>query len=460
LNSIFDDLERVTGTGAAKMRGTTKWAVILSASLLLSGCNFFSVSDVPSAFDDDLTFGKPIKEIRLEGNTDTRDDIIYAVMASRDGEVYTRETAMLDRKWLVQLGVFTSLFFDTIEEADSVTLVVKMTEVNKYTPAPVIKVTDENGLSVGGLISSPNALGYAAKASAWFTVGGATNVGIRLKDPWIPGRSWALGYRIDYVHSERFNELYGFNETSDDIFFRLKRNITNNIRWGPQVTYLTVKSDTLGVTLSQNNRDHIPGLGVFLRFDGRNMPIYPTQGWWTGLNVKKYGLGGVDTDYWQVNLDVRRYIEIGSRYNSLAFYSLATLTSGEVGVDIPIYMQFNLGGANSVRGWDLGSREGKNQFLNTLEYWHVLMGYKKWQAWFFKWAMGFQAGVFGDVGTAWSTSEQFNQNWIGGGGVGFRLLLPGSVLFRFDVAAGESGVGVGLFISGREKAVAQRDRVR
>jgi len=88
------------------------------------------------------------------------------------------------------------------------------------------------------------------------------------------------------------------------------------------------------------------------------------------------------------------------------------------------------------------------------------MGYKKWEAWFFKWAMGFQLSVFGDVGTAWSTNEQFHQNWIGGGGVGLRLLLPGSVLFRFDVAGGESGVGVGMFISGREKAVAQRDRVR
>jgi hemolysin activation/secretion protein len=123
-------------------------------------------------------------------------------------------------------------------------------------------------------------------------------------------------------------------------------------------------------------------------------------------------------------------------------------------------MQFNLGGANSVRGWDLGSRDGKNQFLNTLEYWHVLIRHKKWRAGFFKWAMGLQVGVFGDVGTAWSNSEEFNQNWIGGGGVGFRLLIPSSVMFRLDVAAGESGIGLGLFISGGEKAVAQRDRVR
>ena len=236
--------------------------------------------------------------------------------------------------------------------------------------------------------------------------------------------------------------------------------MTNQLRWGPEIFYLTLSSDTDGITLSESNRDHIPGLGVFLRFDGRNMPIYPTSGWWLGANLRKWGLGDVDTDYWQVNLDVRRHIELGSLRHAIALYSLASFTSGVVGEDIPIYMQFNLGGANSVRGWELGSRGGKNQFINTVEYWYLLMKHKRWKAWFFKWAMGLQLGVFGDVGTAWNDSGQFHSNWIAGGGVGLRILLPSSVMFRLDIAAGQEGVGVGLFISGREKAVAQLDRVR
>ena len=44
--------------------------------------------------------------------------------------------------------------------------------------------------------------------------------------------------------------------------------------------------------------------------------------------------------------------------------------------------------------------------------------------------------------------------------IGLRLLMPANVMFRFDLAAGEEGVGVRFFISGEEKAVAQRDRVR
>jgi len=434
--------------------------LLLPVYLILTGGDFFSVSEIPSAFDENLAFGEVITEIRIDGNKDTDDSLIRSAMGSQVGEIYSEETATLDYRWLTQLGVFTSIRFETRPATEGITLLVTVAEVNKLTPVPVIRITDANGLSLGARLTSANVLGMAAKASVYFAVGGATSFGARFKDPWIPGRSWLFGYTLNYEHSERRNEIYEFDEGSDDLFFELTRNLTNSLRWGPQVMYLTVRSDSSNVTLSPSNRDRIPALGFFLRFDGRNLPIYPTRGWWTGLTVKQYGLGAVDTDYWQVDLDVRGYFEFGSEFRSLALYSLATLSSGEVGKDIPIYMQFNLGGANSVRGWSLGSREGKNQFINTVEYWHALMDHKKWSIWFFKFAMGFQLGIFGDAGVAWSEGDEFHANWIGGGGAGLRLLTPGAVMFRIDVAGGEDGAGLRLFISSREKAVAQRDRVR
>jgi outer membrane translocation and assembly module TamA len=88
------------------------------------------------------------------------------------------------------------------------------------------------------------------------------------------------------------------------------------------------------------------------------------------------------------------------------------------------------------------------------------MRYKRYKIWFFKLALGLQLGVFGDVGTAWSEGDEFHQNWIAGGGAGLRLLWPAGVMFRFDVAAGDQSAHVGLFIAGREKAVAQLNRVR
>jgi outer membrane protein assembly factor BamA len=444
------------------MRCTRGWRALglLAACLVLTGGRVLTISDVPAPLAENVIFGKIIQEIRIRGNENTRIGVIHAAMRSKVGDVYTQESAFLDYRWITQLGVFTSVQFETLEQDEGIVLVIHLTEVNRYTPAPVIKITDENGVSLGARITSSNVLGAAAKASLYFTVGGSTNFGARFKDPWIPGRSWLFGYDLRYEHADRRNEIFAFDERSDDLYFELTRNLTDHLQWGPRASYLVVRSTSPGITLSRDDVDHVPALGAFLRFDGRDLPIYPTVGWWAEMEVAKYGLGDVDTDYWQVNLDLRRYFQIGGRANSLALYTLGTMSSGEVGTEIPVYLQFNLGGANSIRGWGLGSRQGKNQFLNTAEYWHVLVGYKVWKVWFFRFALGLQLGVFGDVGTAWSDGSQFQRNWIGGGGVGVRLLTPGNVMFRFDLAAGEEGPGLRMFISGQEKAVAQRERVR
>ena len=95
-----------------------------------------------------------------------------------------------------------------------------------------------------------------------------------------------------------------------------------------------------------------------------------------------------------------------------------------------------------------------------MEYWYRLMEQKAWHMWFIRVRMGFQLGAFYDVGTAWTDDGELDRNWIGGGGVGFRLSMPIVTVIRFDAAVGEEGFGVRFFIGGGEKADAQKLRVR
>jgi outer membrane protein insertion porin family len=426
-------------------------------TFIVAGCASVKVSEIPSPFDDTLGFGEVITEIRIVGNEHTRESIILRALASKEGEVYTQETADLDNKWLFQLGVFTTIFFETQPSDGGVILVVNVTEVNPYIPAPSIKITEENGLEIGAALSSANLLGYASRLSVFARFGGATNLGFKFKDPWLPGSSWRTGYQIEYAHMERKNKVFDFQESSDQFRFIHEHNLTNWLRIVPQVYFLSVKSDQPGITLDSDNRDNLPGLGLSLRFDTRNLQNYPTQGWWVELQGGK--MAG-DADYWTGILDIRRYFPMARDRSSLSIYSLTTLRSGVVGEDVPIYQQFSIGGANSVRGWDLGSRIGQNQFLNTIEYWHMLVPYKKYEVWFLKQALGLQGAAFFDAGTAWNTSDQFSQHWIAGGGVGVRVLIPSNVMFRFDLAIGQPGLGFGINIGSQEKAAMQRERVR
>jgi hemolysin activation/secretion protein len=141
-------------------------------------------------------------------------------------------------------------------------------------------------------------------------------------------------------------------------------------------------------------------------------------------------------------------------------YSLLTMTTGEIDVDIPIYMDFHIGGTNSVRGWPLGARVGKNQWLNTAEYWYHLLDEKAFRFWFIKMRLGLQLAVFGDVGTAWYTGPEFGENFIAGFGGGLRLTIPVVVLLRLDVAYAKDQFGLKIAIGGAEKAIAQKQRVR
>ncbi|MFQ5753324.1 MAG: BamA/TamA family outer membrane protein, partial [bacterium] len=133
----------------------------------------------------------------------------------------------------------------------------------------------------------------------------------------------------------------------------------------------------------------------------------------------------------------------------------------EVGEEIPRHQDFHIGGTNSVRGWELNSRSGKNQFLNTVEYRVTFIEPQMLSFFGLTADVGLQLALFGDLGIAWNESQEFNtDNFIGGYGLGLRLLVPFVNMFRIDLGLGESGKSVKLHLGAFEKPVAQRFRVR
>ena len=419
------------------------------------------IEPIPPSIPEDLIYGEILREIRIEGNKYTREWIIRKAIRSEIGHPYTQSNAKRDVLWVLRLGAFTSVILATEPVDDGIVLVVTVTEATPYIPSLSIRLTQENGFEIGPAVSSSNLLGTSARASAYVRFGGAFNAGIRYADPLLPGRSFVHGYRLEYFHRERTNELMLFEENTDEIFLEFLQATQEQGRVGLRFRYIGLQSDKDGVTLNEGNRDNVPSLGLFYQSDSRN-GIYPTNGYYLDLEAGKWGIFGGDADFWRLDLDLRAYRPLplfGSRH-SVTFSSFASLTSGELGETIPSWNEFYVGGTNSVRGWSLGSRHGQHQWLNTFEYWFRLMEQKLWKFWFIKWRMGMQIGAFFDFGTAWSDYQDLEQNMIGGGGLGLRLTLPVITMCRMDFAYGEDGMGVRFFIGGAEKAIAQKNRVR
>jgi outer membrane protein assembly factor BamA len=287
--------------------------------------------------------------------------------------------------------------------------------------------------------------------------GGATNVTLFLENPWFTGNHFS--YTLEANRRERDNQLDNFLETSTEISLRLGSYIGEAGRIGALLGFQSIESDSAGKTLSGDNRDIVGSVGFFVGYDTRDLWSNPHTGWWNQFEVTKVGgFPGFDSDFWLFNFDVRRYVPIVNRH-TLALFSLLTLTSGD---KIAPWQDFHLGGTNSVRGWDLDSRRGKHQFINTAEYRYTFVQPRLLSLPFgLTFDLGLQLALFGDWAVAWDKSDEFKiDNSIAGYGAGVRLLVPFVSQFRFDFAAGESGMGVFVRIGSFPKPVAQRNRIR
>ena len=452
---------------------TSRLRTFLTASpmaLLLTGCGSLQKSPIPLPFGPRPPYGEVVREIRLEGNETTDSSLILEMMVTRVGEPYTADNATRDYFRLLQLGVFTSITFETDRMEDGIALTVQVAEVSPYLPSLSISITEENGLEIGPGFSSPNLFGRATRASVYTRWGGARNSGLTLRDTWHPTSTWySCCWVFEYFHRERRNSLDHFDERSDEVTVQYLANLTDRLHLGPRFTYvgLGAAPDSAGfrppVTLDPDGLDEIPGLGVVMEFDSRNVTSYPTQGSYLSVSAMQYGgfLGG-PADYPRLEMDLRWYRELAGPQHSLAAYALLTATSGEMETDIPIHQDYHLGGTNSVRGWPLGARSGKNQWINTLEYWWNILPRSAYRLSFIRWSMGLQLAAFADVATAWDDAQEFEDHWIGGGGVGARLTIPQVGLVRFDLGVGKfhPDFSVSLHIGGGEKALAQKARVR
>lgn len=437
----------VTGHGRALAAALTAGSVVL---LSLVPCG---------AGESDALLGKTVKEIRLTALKHTREQLVRNSLVSQVGEPYLEETVARDREHLDRLGIFSAISIHPRQAPGGVLLEYELEETFPYLPTITADITDEDGLTIGPGFKAANLFGRGIYFSAAARFGQATTVELQTQNPWLPGGHFI--YRFDAWYRDRYDEIYEYNENSLEVAFRFGRTFGAHSRGGLQGLYLNMKSDVDGITLSDDNDDHLHAAGFFLGRDSRDSWSNPHRGWWTELDVLKIGgrLGG-DGDWWRVILDLRHYQPIKPRH-TLALFSYASAQTGEVGEDLPVYLSYTIGGTNTVRGWDLAAREGKNELIGTAEYRYVFREPQSFNIFGATFHLGLETAVFGDVGIVWDDEDSFrSDNVIAGGGIGLRLLVPFVRVVRFDVAYGESGGRLSLHIGGFEKVEKQRERIR
>jgi outer membrane protein assembly factor BamA len=376
-----------------------------------------------------------VQDIRIEGLKRTRRETVLRQLSTRIGEPYPEGSAERDRQLLDRLTLFSTIEVTPREEAGGIVLEIQVTEIFPYSVYPSISSTQENGLSLGPALAAFNGLGRGVKGSLSSEFGGATNVGLRVRTPIQTQRPW--WYEVGYSRGVRDNTLFDFPERSQSGDFLTGYQFTENLRAMAKLTVLSIGTTEPGITLSPSGRDVIPTIAAGIQFDTRNLWTNATSGWFAQFNSGRNGLFGGDGGWWTHTAEVLRYQRLSDR-NTLAMFSLASLQSGEAGRDLPVYMQYGIGGRNAIRGWNQDARIGKSQWMNTVEYRYELVKVRPTRFFGFNVYWGIHLAVFGDLGSAWSERDDFTRNFIGSGGYGVRLVIPYVGMIRFDRAYGDA----------------------
>jgi outer membrane protein insertion porin family len=431
------------------------------ASLFLAVGLFFSgapAGAVTASDPLDPFEGRPITAIEIEGHHVTRDGVIRREIRSAAGRPLHVQELLEDVQRLDNLSIFAQILVRGEPDGQGVRVIFHLKEMPAWIPLLGFSYTEQDGFSGGPKLSALNLGGRAISLNAQAYFGGANQFSARLAWPWIGGNHVSLDFYGALL--SRTDTLNDFKENSYELTPEVGTWLGDHGRLEGKVSLFRMQSDVDGKTLSPDNDDHFFRVGVALGWDNRDSWRFPVQGWQNELELwRTQG----DGDFWSLNLDVRRWIPITKRQR-LMVTALATLQSGTVDEDVPIYLTYRMGGANSIRGYsieDLGRRLfGKNQLLGTVEYSVNVVPLRRWDIWKFALRLGIDLAVFSDIGIAWSEPEDLAAHRARAGlGAGVRLLVPGTEMVRFDMGWSEEGGFQFHFASGT-KPVMQRRRIR
>lgn len=404
-----------------------------------------------------------ITDVKITGVKVTKPFVVRREIHFDAGDDFSVVQLRGDMTRLENLGIFSSTRVTATPTDSTVVLLYEVKEMPWIVPYPKFRYTEQDGWSFGVGVASINFMGRAIYASGLVLAGGQDNYVFSFNYPWITGNHISLS--ASYSDLKRDDKLNEFREHSREFTPWTGFWVGQTGRLLGTVSYFQMNSDVDGITLTDDRRDELLRFGLKVGYDTRDAWRNPCSGWMNELFVQWHDGGpfGDPAQWLLTEFDVRRYSTVAPRH-SINVGGLLSMQNGTVGEDIPGYMQYRMGGANSIRGYEIETlgKElyGRNQFIATAEYEYLLMPLREYRWKGISASLGLETVVFADWGVAWDHSNEFNRDRGRlGYGVGLHFLIPAVFVIRTDIGFSENGDAV-FHLGINEKFTAQRNRLR
>ncbi len=378
-----------------------------------------------------------LEQIKIQGNTKTKDIVIRRELAVKPGEVFNGVKIRRSQERLMNLGYFKNVLMDIepTEDSQKKNLLVNVEETK----------TGEIGFGAG-FSSIDNLIGFVEltqKNFDWLNFPTFTGDGQKLRmraqvgtkrqdyiiswtEPWLFDRPISFGIDLYRRDSRFLSDVYDERRTGGDV--RLGKKLMEFVR--ADLTYKLERdeirnvADTASDLIKQEaGTFDVSSLELGIARDTRDSLINPRRGMRNAVSAELAGGPlGFDRDF-------TKYVTKHGIFFHLPL-DLVLMFSGQAGlVDnfgdsdrVPLFERFFLGGANTIRGFkfrDVGPKDatgepigGQSMIAGTAELTFPIIEKVR-------------GAFFYDTGNAFEDYGEFDLGDLRvGAGIGIRLELP------------------------------------
>ncbi len=385
-----------------------------------------------------------IRDVRIRGNTRTKDKVIRRELTIYPGEVYNQVKVRNSERRLRNLG-----YFDDVSSAPEETV-----DPEKYDVAFEVHEQRVGQFMVGAGFSSVDDLIAFAELShgnfdalGWPPVGAGQKLKLRgtvgterrdlefsFVEPWFLDRKLSLGFDLFDHDRSYYSDEYEQRNTGGNISLAKPLGTFNRIKviYGlERIDVYNVDTNTSDLIKEEEGSNLKSSMTLELSRDTRDNSFIPTKGARSVASVMYAGgpLGG-DVDIYQLEALSNLYVPLWfSHVLSLKGWASVVDTHSDA-ERVPLFDRLFLGGARTLRGFKyrkVGPKDETGEPIGGQSAWYTMVEYtipivdKVRFATFYDIGMVYLDSYSFSVGEDDFQTGDYNSDW----GIGIRLDFPG-----------------------------------
>jgi outer membrane protein insertion porin family len=300
-----------------------------------------------------------IGDIRIAGNTKTRDKVIRREMAMIEGDLYSSSMLQFSKSEVERLGYFDTVNINIEPGSDpnllDVVVSVKEGQTGTLSGGAGFSSTDQFILMAN--ITQSNLFGRGQILSLNAEIGGTQqNFSLSFTEPWLFDIPLSAGF--DVFNTERVYQDFTRKSTGGALRlgYELRQFLRGNVMYRYEDVEVTDVSQLASITLrAEEGRSTVSSVTFSLVHNTLDNPMFPMKGWMNIGTAELAGtfLGGT-TDFVKFQADTGVYIPI-IWDTTVHLRARAGWGEGINGDRLPVFERYFVGGISTVRGYDVRS---------------------------------------------------------------------------------------------------------